>query len=227
MVKAKGYIQRDLPRKTYRAPTSTTQGKLNQEDLKNILNETYRTGKGANQNYKNLQIDRDLSSGRVKVYHDPNSGKTVVAHRGSTNLQDWKENAMYTVGIKKKGKGYKKSESTQKAAEAKYGTSNLETVGHSKGALHAQQLGQHGIVQTVNKPVSWGQRNKVIGDNQTDYKNSRDPVSILRGMQKGNKAVITKSSSYNPLTNHSIDATVGNIKKAGSGFLHNLKNRIL
>jgi hypothetical protein len=195
--------------------------------LKNLLNETYRKDKGANKNYKNLQIDRDLSSGRVKVYHDPNSGKTVVAHRGSTNLQDWKENAMYTLGIKKKGKGYKKSESTQKAAEAKYGTSNLETIGHSKGALHAQQLGQNGIVQTVNKPVSWGQRHKKIGDNQTDYKNSRDPVSFLRGMQKGNKAVVTKSHSYNPLTNHSIDATVGSIKKASSSTYEKLKNKLI
>lgn len=227
MGKGKGYIQKKQTQKTYRAPTSTAQGKLNQEDLKGLLNETYRKDKGANQNYKNLQIDRGLSSGRVKVYHDPNSGKTVVAHRGSTNLQDWKENFNYAVGIKRKGKAYKKSESTQKAAEAKYGTGNLETIGHSKGAYHAQQLGQNGIVQTVNKPVNWAERHKKIGANQTDYKNSRDPVSMLRGMQKGNKAVITKSNSYNPLTNHSIDATVGNMKKATTSTFQKIKNRLI
>jgi hypothetical protein len=192
-----------------------------------LLNETYRKDKGANQNYKNLQIDRDLSSGRVKVYHDPNTGKTVVAHRGSTNLQDWKENFNYAVGIKRKGKAYKKSKKAQEAAEAKYGTNNLETIGHSKGAYHAQQLGKNGIVQTVNKPVNWAERHKTIGAHQTDYKNSRDPVSMLRGMQKGNKAVITKSNSYNPLTNHSIDATVGGIKKSSSNMFQKIKNKLI
>jgi len=197
--KAKGGRPQKTAKQTYQAPTSTTTGKLNQEDLKGLLNETYRKDPGANQNYKNLQIDKELSNGRVKVYHDPNSGKTVVAHRGSTNLQDWKENFNYAVGIKRKGKAYKKSAATQSAAEAKYGTGQLETIGHSKGAYHAQQLGKNGqYVQTVNKPVNWAERHKVIGSKQTDYKNSRDPVSMLRGMQKGNAAVVQKSNTYNP-----------------------------
>jgi hypothetical protein len=226
--KAKGGRPQKTAKQTYQAPTSTTTGKLNQEDLKGLLNETYRKDPGANQNYKNLQIDKELSNGRVKVYHDPNSGKTVVAHRGSTNLQDWKENFNYAVGIKRKGKAYKKSAATQSAAEAKYGTGQLETIGHSKGAYHAQQLGQKGqYVQTVNKPVNWAERHKVIGSKQTDYKNSRDPVSMLRGMQKGNAAVVQKSNTYNPLTNHSIDSTVGVVKKGTQSTWQKIKHKLV
>jgi hypothetical protein len=226
--KKKGGKSQKTAKQTYSTQPAPANEKLNQEDLKGLLNETYRKDPGANQNYKNYEIDRELSNGRAKVYHDPKSGKTVVAHRGSTNLQDWKENFNYSVGIKRKGKAYKKSAATQSAAEAKYGTGELETIGHSKGAYHAQQLGQKGrYVQTVNKPVNWAERHKVIGSNQTDYKNSRDPVSMLRGMQKGNAATVQKSNTYNPLTNHSIDSTVGVVKKGTQSNWQKLKHKLV
>lgn len=181
-------------------------------ELHGLLNETYRKGKGANENFGDYQIDKGLSTGRAKVYHNPKTGKTVVAHRGSTNLQDWKENFNYTVGIGRKGKAYKKSAAVQKAAEAKYGTNNLETIGHSKGALHAQSLGQKGLVQTVNKPVNIKDLKRVVKKNQVDYKSSRDPVSFLRPFQKGEKAIVVKSKTFNPIKEHSVDAVLGQIK---------------
>lgn len=186
---------------------------MDRKDLKGLLDETYRKGKGANENYGDYQIDKELSTGRAKVYYNPTTGKTVVAHRGSTNLQDWKENFNYTVGIKRKGKAYKKSEAVQKAAEAKYGTNNLETIGHSKGALHAQSLGQKGLVQTVNKPVNIRDMSKiVVPHTQIDYKSVRDPVSFLRKFQKGNAAKVIKSTTYNPLKEHAVDV-LDRIKK--------------
>lgn len=182
-------------------------------ELKGLLEETYKKGKGANENYGSYQIDKELSTGRAKVYYNPTTGKTVVAHRGSTNAQDWKENFNYALGIGGKGKAYKKSEAVQKAAEAKYGTNNLETIGHSKGALHAQSLGQKGLVQTLNKPVNVKDIKRVVTKNQIDYKSSRDPVSFLRGFQKGEKARVIKSTTINPLKEHSV-AVLGRIKKA-------------
>jgi hypothetical protein len=177
---------------------------LSPGELKGLLEETYKKGKGANENYGGYQIDKELSTGRAKVYYNPTSGKTVVAHRGSTNLQDWKENFNYALGIGGKGKAYKKSEAVQKAAEAKYGTNNLETIGHSKGALHAQSLGGKGLVQTLNKPVNIKDLKRVVPKTQIDYKSSRDPVSFLRKFQKGEKAKVIKSTSFNPLKEHSV-----------------------
>jgi hypothetical protein len=191
----------------------STNTHISRGELKGLLEETYKKGKGANENYGNYQIDKDLSTGRAKVYYNPTSGKTVVAHRGSTNLQDWKENFNYALGIGGKGKAYKKSEAVQKAAEAKYGTNNLETIGHSKGALHAQNLGAKGLVQTLNKPVNIKDIRRIVPKTQIDYKSSRDPVSFLRGFQKGEKARVIKSTTINPLKEHSV-GVLGRIKKA-------------
>lgn len=185
---------------------------MSNKDLSTLLKETYRKGKGANENVGDYMIDKELSTGRAKVYHNPVTGKTVVAHRGSTNLQDWKENFNYAVGIERKGKAYKKSKKVQDAAEAKYGTNNLETIGHSKGALHAERLGQKGLVQTLNKPVNIRDTKRWVQGNQIDYKSSRDPVSVLRQYQLGEKARVIKSKTYNPLTEHAVNV-LDRIKK--------------
>jgi hypothetical protein len=200
-----------------KAPTKkggfrNTSTHMSSKDLSTLLKETYRKGKGANEDVGGYKIDKELSTGRAKVYYNPTSGKTVVAHRGSTNLQDWKENLNYAVGIERKGKAYKKSKKVQDAAEKKYGTTNLETIGHSKGALHAERLGQKGLVQTLNKPVNIRDTRKAVGKNQIDYKSKRDPVSILRHFQAGEKARLIKAKTYNPLKEHAVDV-LDRIKK--------------
>lgn len=134
-------------------------------------------------------LDPTLSDNRVKVYYDPSSKHTVVAHRGSATKADWFENGLYAGGIKA-GSNFKHSGEIQRQAEKKYGSSNLTTIGHSKGALHAQEFGQHGDIVTLNKPVN-------IKDSllykvpkyQTDYRGEGDVVSALRPIQRGNSAV--------------------------------------
>jgi hypothetical protein len=175
---------------------------VDMKDVSGMLKETYNEKAGDVGDYR---LDSDLSNKRVKVYHDPVSNKLVVAHRGSSNLQDWKENAQMMVGIRS-GKGFKKSKETQKKAEEKYAGAHLTTIGHSKGATHAEMFGKKGEVVTLNKPVTPGDilHGKKVGKHQTDYKSSRDPVSILRGYQKGSKAKVIKSKTFNPLTEHGV-----------------------
>lgn len=175
---------------------------VDMKDVSSMLKESYNAGAG---NVGDYRIDSKLSNKRVKVYHDPNSNKLVVAHRGSSTLQDWKENAQMVFG-KRSGKGFQTSKDIQKKAEEKYGGAHLTTIGHSKGATHAEMFGKNGQVVTLNKPVVPGDiiHNKKVGSHQTDYKSSRDPVSILRGFQKGAKAKIIKSKTFNPLTEHGV-----------------------
>lgn len=172
------------------------------KDVSGMLKETYNKDAKDVGDYK---LDTKLSNKRVKVYHDPVSNKVVVAHRGSQDAQDWKENAAMMFGVTK-GKGWSKSKDTQKIAEQKYKGAHLTTIGHSKGAAHAEKFGKHGEVVTLNKPVTPGDllTGKKVGKHQTDYKSSRDPVSLLRGYQKGEKAKIIKSETYNPLTEHGV-----------------------
>lgn len=138
-------------------------------------------------------LDPTLSDNRVKTYYDPKTKHTVVAHRGSATKQDWLENAMYAVGIKG-GANYKHSREMQKKIEKKYGSKNLTTIGHSKGALHAQEFGQHGDIVTLNKPVNIKDAIRYKAPKyQTDYRGEGDVVSILRPLQGGKKEIVLKS----------------------------------
>ena len=66
----------------------------------------------------------------------------------------------------------------------------MTTIGHSKGALHAQDFGQKGDIVTLNKPVNI--RDAIgykVPKYQTDYRGEGDVVSVLRPLQKGKKEV--------------------------------------
>ena len=111
--------------------------------------------KGSYQGKKKVgdyELDKSLSTGRAKVYVNPKTGKTVVAHQGTQGFTDWGNNLVYAVGgskLYKKTDRYKEAARVQKAAEKKYGT--VSTIGHSQGGLLAELVGGKGEVTTVNK----------------------------------------------------------------------------
>lgn len=170
-----------------RTPRSPT---LKKETLEKMLAATYDK---ANTDVADYSIDAGLSGARVKVYHNPKTGHTVVAHRGSAEGRDWLENALYAGGIKK-GKGWRISKQTQKAAYKKYGAENLTTIGHSKGALHAQEFGKKGKeILTLNKPVNVHDvLFSKVPAKQIDYTGEGDVVSLLRPLQRGSEEVVLK-----------------------------------
>lgn len=185
-----------------RKPSST---ELSRKHLETMLANTYTPGttSGPVGSYVH---DPTLSDNRVKVYHDANTKHTVVAHRGSQTKGDWFENSLYAMGIRG-GSNYNHSKKVQNKAEKKYGASNLTTIGHSKGALHAQDFGKHGDIVTLNKPVNVQDALLLkVPKNQKDYRGEGDVVSALRGLQGGKKAVTLKKekgtkSSWNPIKN--------------------------
>ncbi len=76
--------------------------------------------------------DTSLSTEESKVFYDPETGKAVVAHRGTELLDpnDWYNNAVYALAGTT---GYKitlqKSKRCSKKAEKKYGAKNFTTLG--------------------------------------------------------------------------------------------------
>ena len=88
-------------------------------------------------------MDKSISSKTSKVYVHP-SGQVVVAHRGTSGVLDWGNNAMYglvgDIGYKLTSR-YKEALKVQQNAEKKYGAKNITTIGHSQGGLQAQLLG--------------------------------------------------------------------------------------
>ena len=173
-------------------------------ELKQFLNQSYQP---TLKNLGNYNVDRTLSGQRVQVYHNPDTNKAVVVHRGSYSIQDWRTNVLALFGYK--GKRYNHSKTIQDKAEAKYGKENITTLGHSLGARLAEQLGRDtSEVITLNKPTYPNDilKSDKVPDNQTDVKSSSDPVSILRGKQKGNNPIVIPSKIIaNPVTEHSVN----------------------
>lgn len=172
--------------------------------LKQFLKQSYQP---TLRNLGNYTVDKNLSGQRVQVYHDSNSNRTVVVHRGSYSIQDWRTNVLSLFGYI--GKRYNHSKHIQDKAEAKYGKDNIITLGHSLGGRLAEQLGRDtSEVITLNKPTYPNDilNSDSVPDNQTYVKTSSDPVSMLRGRQKGNEPVVILSKVLaNPITEHSVN----------------------
>jgi len=180
-----------------------TGGALKVRQIKKFLEESYKPNAS---NVDDYELDKDLSNDITKVHYNKSKNHAVVTHRGSNDLQDWYENAKYAVGSTT-GKHFQQAEDTQKKAEEKYGANNISVLAHSKGAIHAEKFGKNAKeIITLNKPVNAQDLLTSVPDKQYDIKTSGDPVSKLRGLQRGKKAIVIKSKTFsNPLTEHSIN----------------------
>ena len=154
-------------------------------------------------------LDKKNSTKTSKIYVHP-SGQVVVAHKGTSGVLDWGNNAVYgltgDVGYKLTGR-YREAKKVQDTAERIYGAKNITTIGHSQGAYQAQLLGDksHEII-TLNKAtrpqeVVYGSSKK---KNQYDIRASGDLVSLWRNpFQTGKDTTITTVGD--PLKQHSTD----------------------
>jgi hypothetical protein len=178
-------------------------GELSASNLKDLLNASY----DARANVGDFQIDKDLSTSNSKVYYNPTTNQSVVAHKGTTGIKDWANNAIYALGgtrAYKQTDRFKDAEKVQKKAESKYGAENISTIGHSQGGLQAELLGKK-----TNETITLDKATRPFGnkksDNQFDIRSKTDIVSALNPFQKDNKKEITlKSKSLNPLKSHDI-----------------------
>jgi hypothetical protein len=187
-------------------------GALSAKDLKDLLGASYDPKKDK---VNDFEMDREISSKTSKVYYNPTTGQAVVAHMGTQGLLDWGNNAVYALGGKKaykKTHRYKEAKRVQHRAEAKYGASNVSTIGHSQGGLQAEMLGKNSKETITLNKATRPFANKRSG-NQYDIRTSGDIVSALNPFQKKNKnEIVLKSKSYNPLKEHSAD-TLGQLEE--------------
>jgi hypothetical protein len=181
-----------------------TGGKLKVDDLKGLLNASYI----AKDKVGDFDIDRELSTKTSKVYYNPKTRQAVVAHRGTSGLTDWFNNAVYGLGGKplyKLTSRYKQAKSVQDKAISKYSPDKITTIGHSQGGLQAELLGSptHETI-TLNKATRPFSNTKAI--NQYDIRTQKDIVSALNPLEKyTDRDIIIKSKGSSPLEEHSID----------------------
>ena len=179
-------------------------GKLSVSDLQGLLSGAY-DGRGQ---VNDWLLDNDLSTSNTKVYYDPKTKKAVVAHKGTSGLSDWYNNAVYAVAGNegyKKTKRYKDAEKVQNEAIQKYGAKNISTIGHSQAGLQAELLGKDtNEIITLNKATRPFSNTKA--NNQYDIRTDTDVVSGMNPFQKKtDRDIQFKADTYNPLVSHDIE----------------------
>jgi len=143
-----------------------------------------------------------LTDRQAQVYHNPKTGHTIVAHRGTQGIKDVFTDLAYATTGYKSGR-FKKAERIQKEAEKQFGSQNVSTVGHSLGSLLSSEVGKNSKeIINYNKPITpFGRRR----DNEYVVKTSNDPFSWFHRPKQDSKNKTIKSKSVNPLHEHSID----------------------
>lgn len=159
-------------------------------------------------------LDKSLSGKRVKVYYNPNTKKSIVVHRGTASLTDWVKTDIPAAFGYEKGNRFRHGAKIQKQAEAKYGSQNVTTMGHSLGGRIAEKVGKNSKeIITYNKYATPKSIFKTTPSNQTDIRVKNDAASYLSNYQKKRGVTVTlPTTSFNPITAHSL-ATLKN-----SGF---------
>jgi hypothetical protein len=175
-------------------------GKISASSLNKFIKASYKTNKEAPEEIDGYIIDKKISNQFGKVYHNPTTGKAVVIHRGTKGIKDWTNNVAYGLSMYEHTGRYKKGKTIQEEAEAKYGKNNIDTVGHSQGAVLARKLGKD-TQNIIN--INPSSKGEVKEENEIIIKSDLDPVSILQPTDE--KDIIIPHDSYNPLSEHSSD----------------------
>ena len=193
-----------LPKYTTLIHHAKKGGALSVGSLKNLLNASYDKKQ---KKVDNFEQDRDLSTKTSKVYYNPETGQTVVAHKGTTGFTDWANNAVYALGgetLYKTTDRYKEAKQVQRNAEKKYGRDNISTIGHSQGGLQAELLGKKGN-ETITLNKATRPFSNTQAKNQYDVRTQYDAVSALNPFQTYKPDLTIDAETKNPLTAHSVD----------------------
>ena len=151
-------------------------------------------------------VDRDLSTKFVRVYHDPKKDWTTVVHRGSSDKKDVWYDTQLLFGVKD-NKRFRASRIVQTKAERKYDPARMSVLGSSLGGTLAEDSASkkvHEII-TSGKPVTPDDiaSGKKIPDNQFDVRTTTDPISALKPLQPHKNDIILKSKDpLNPVKSH-------------------------
>ena len=172
-------------------------GKRTAKEIKKFIEASYNE-KNPPKEIEGFLLDTELSNKTAKVYHNPTTNETVIAHRGTQGITDWANNLAYVTGNYEKTDRYKKGKKNQKKAEAKYGADTISTLGHSQGAIISRKTGANTKEIIGVNPASMGEKPLA---NEYNVRTSGDLVSKM--LPSGKNVTTIKSKTSNPLTEHS------------------------
>ena len=165
---------------------------MKEKRVKKILKASYLNQKEASHKLENLgyKYDPELSSNENKVFVD-RKGNPNIAFRGTKTGKDVVSDVLLGLGLDKYDTRFKEAKHLTKLVEDKY-EKPVNVFGSSLGGSIAEKAGGNGSIYTHNKGVGIGDLFKSIPNNQTDYRNKNDVVSL---------GALTQSHSNNNLKN--------------------------
>jgi hypothetical protein len=179
-------------------------GKLSVREFEKMIKESYRSESDRDRHIGDYVLDPDLSTYETAVYHNPKTGETKVAYKGTANtLRDWGNNALYALGLHNKSGRYDRAKKVQEAVEKKYGTENLDVLGHSQSGAFTQDIGKNAKNVIALNPATHPLHSNE-GKNATILKSKGDIVSKLNYLNPFAKKQphISIPSNYNPVESH-------------------------
>ena len=177
--------------------------KINKIIEASYLNQNEASKKLENMGYK---YDPELSTNESKVFLD-RQGRPNIAFRGSKRVFDdfLGSDLKLLLGLQKYDRRFQEAKHLTKLVEDKY-QQPANVFGHSIAGSLGEQSGAHGKIITVNKGAGIFDIGKSIPQNQTDYRNKNDVVSLLSLTQPHNynnfKQTDTNNGVFNILGNH-------------------------
>ena len=196
-------------------------GAIPANELKKLNSAGYQTLADTPNKIGDWVLDRGISKETARAYRNDKTGNIHVTHRGTKGLADWTNNLAYTFGLDAYTHRGKQSKRVQERAEAKY--KDVETSGHSQGALHGRKYAKDKDKVIEINPANSGHATK----SGTVIRSKSDPVSILgvprrfvsNLFSKKKNTDVTTAAKANPLDAHSLDTLdeLGD-KVVGKGF---------
>lgn len=173
---------------------------LNAKKIQHMTSSSYLKNKDI-KGIGGYRLDKSLSTSEAKVFVNKDTGKVVVANRGTKpTLKDWTNNLSLLLGQYKNTQRYKNARNIQIEVLDKYPDYKVLNVGHSQGAAITKRLNEEGLtgeIININPAALPTDRKK---KNETTIRSSGDIVSMYDRPKKGD--VMIKSESFNPLAEH-------------------------
>jgi hypothetical protein len=168
---------------------------------------SYKEPKHRPETLGSFQLDRDLSNKRNAVYHDPASGRVVVAFRGTdfSDMYDIEQDVRIATGTFAGASRIKKGKDITKAAAEKYGVpaEAVELTGHSLGGRIAQAVGEKlgathvTAINPGSSPVDLLHDSAGSGYGRT-FTTGVDPVSVSNTLANPLNARFRVQSQWEP-----------------------------
>lgn len=154
---------------------------------------------------KDFELDTQLSTQEHSIFHNKTTNETVIAYRGTTNLDDVKTDSHILMGREKNTERYKQSEDVFEKTKDKYG-GDITTTGHSLGggiSLHISEkydVKGHHFNPAISPTQVFDKDHYTNNSNQIIYRTKLDPVSIggeIIADHQPNRTIVTVGNDEN------------------------------